>query len=444
MTAPLRAGVARSDITPPLGTHLMGYADPYGQRTATSVRDPLNATALVLEKDGRRAAIISLDLCVVGDEYFEAVRRGVQKATGIPAEAVTVSVIQTHSAPRTVRVFGWCEVDTDYVNRIFLPGAIAAAAKAASQTVPVRVGVGVIQSQTGVNRRNIMDNHEAGLHYNPWALYDPEMTVLRFESAKGTLANIVHYGAHPTVLGGWSRVISRDWPGIMIDRVEQLTKATTLYLNGAVGDIAPRTAFRSCVGGQDETSIWEAGARASLDAMTAWRSIKDLRDVDLFTTTGPIELPYQPLTPLEEARANLAAAEPDKDKPGHGMMTYMHWNAVVEAHKQQALKSKRYEQIVTALGPVAFVPFPGEPFAETVLRMRDESPFQNTLCLSTSGGHNQYFCTREAVARGGYEAWVGRAAGAYLLDQSTPDVLVERNRALLRELHARVYPPLPQ
>ncbi|MCX5660174.1 MAG: neutral/alkaline non-lysosomal ceramidase N-terminal domain-containing protein [Planctomycetota bacterium] len=441
MTASLRAGVGRTDITPPLGTQLMGYGDPFGKRTATSVRDPLNATALVVEQAGKRAAVISLDLCVLDDVYFDAIRQGVQKATGIPADAVTVCVIQTHSAPRTIRAFGWCEIDTAYADGQVVPGAISAVVKAA-QTVPARMGIGVVQSQTGVNRRNIMDNHEAGLHYNPWALYDPEMTVLRFESAKGPLANIVHYGAHPTVFGGSSRVISRDWPGIMIDRMEQLTKATTLFLNGAVGDIAPRTSYRTCVG-DGEVALWEAGARASLDAMTAWRSVKDLRDVALLTATGPIEMPYRPLTPLAEARANLAAAEPRKDEPGEGMMLHKHWSAVIEAHAKPHLKSKTYPQILTALGPVALVPFPGEPFAETILRMRDESPFQHTLCLSTSGGHNQYFPTREAVARGGYEAWVGRAAGAYILTDAVPDLMVERNRAILREMHAKVYPALP-
>ena len=65
------------------------------------------------------------------------------------------------------------------------------------------------------------------------------MTVIKITSPNGTLANIVHYGAHPTVLGSSSRLISHDWPGIMIDPVEKFTKAPTLFINGALGDVAP-------------------------------------------------------------------------------------------------------------------------------------------------------------------------------------------------------------
>ena len=34
MSEHLRAGVGRADITPPIGTLLMGYPDPYGERRA--------------------------------------------------------------------------------------------------------------------------------------------------------------------------------------------------------------------------------------------------------------------------------------------------------------------------------------------------------------------------------------------------------------------------
>jgi hypothetical protein len=49
MADSLMAGAARSDITPPPGSLLVGYADP--NRLAESVRDPLNATAVVLKRD---------------------------------------------------------------------------------------------------------------------------------------------------------------------------------------------------------------------------------------------------------------------------------------------------------------------------------------------------------------------------------------------------------
>lgn len=89
---------------------------------------------------------------------------------------------------------------------------------------------------------------------------------------------------------------------------------------------------------------------------------------------------------------------------------------------------------ITRLGPLALVPFPGRPFAEIVLRLRQASPFAYTLCASTSCGNNGYFVTRESLHRGGYENWVDKALGAYLLADGIDDVLVESNLKLLRAL----------
>ena len=104
------------------------------------------------------------------------------------------------------------------------------------------------------------------------------------------------------------------------------------------------------------------------------------------------------------------------------------------AHTAPPLRGKSYRQVITAFGPVAIVPFPGEPFAETVLRLREFSPFQYTLCASTSCGNNGYFPTRESLHRGGYETWIGQALGAYLLAENIDDVLVEENLILLARL----------
>src|SRR5262245_11985782 len=107
----------------------MGYPDPYGTRKAESVRDPLHATALVFAHDDERAAVVSMDVCVIEDVHVEAIRLGVQRNTGIPAERITVATIQTHSAPCTQAVWGWCDLDSDYIDRIMLPRAVEAVTK---------------------------------------------------------------------------------------------------------------------------------------------------------------------------------------------------------------------------------------------------------------------------------------------------------------------------
>ncbi|MCX6046140.1 MAG: neutral/alkaline non-lysosomal ceramidase N-terminal domain-containing protein [Chloroflexi bacterium] len=432
MNSSLLVGVGRTDITPELGTALAGY--PTQDRYAESVRDPLHATALVLVRNGVKAVLLSLDWILIEAEEVAEIRRLVHERTGIEPAHVTVSVIQSHSTPRTFSAFGWGEKDRDYV-QLVMPRIIDAVAQAETNQQPVTVGIGTTHSDVGINRRQIRENNTVALGTNPWGPYDPIMTVLRFEGAHGPVAAIVHYGAHPTVFGGNSRVVSRDWPGVMVDRLEALTGATTLFINGAVGDVAPRTNSRGAVGDGD-IALYETGARAAIDALAAYRSIKEFRDLDLAVLTKEIFLPYQPLADLETARRELAVAEPTKDRWGQAMCDYRHWQAVVNAHEGQAESGVVFTQTITRLGPVALVPFPGEPFSEIILRLRDYSPFSYTLAASTTNGSFGYFVTRESLHRGGYEVWVAKAYGAYILAENIDDLLIEANVRLLRELYA--------
>src|SRR6266436_1982261 len=61
--ADLEAGFADSDITPALGGDKPVYMAGFGHnRAATKVHDPLFARAVVLRHDGRKVALVSVDL----------------------------------------------------------------------------------------------------------------------------------------------------------------------------------------------------------------------------------------------------------------------------------------------------------------------------------------------------------------------------------------------
>ena len=431
ITPHLQVGVAREDVTPKLGVLLMGFPDPH--RRAASVRDGLNVTALVFERDGQRAALLSLDVISLDENDVRLIRTGIQAQTGIPADHIIVAATQTHSAPCSLQVWGWADKDQAYIDLV-VERSIRAASTAYAGLQPAHMGIGVTHSEVGVNRRAIQADHSIGLGVNPWGPYDPVMTVLRFEGQAGPLATVIHYGAHPTVLH--DRQISRDWPGIMVDRVERLTGAPALFVNGAVGDIAPRSNYLSAVG-DGEVALQEVGTRAATDAMKAYRSIHDWRNAELAVLAETTVLPYRPFPSQEAAQQELALAEPNKASPGAGMMNYKYWQAVIAEHTGTPQTGKTFGQILIQLGPVVFVPIPGEPFAEIVLRLREHSPFEHTLPLSTTNGNIGYFPTRESLHRGGYEVWVAKAFGAYISAENIDDVLVEENLKLLNKLAAR-------
>jgi len=437
-TATFEAGFARTEITPKLGIRLGGYG--MQERPVESVHDALHANALALRQGDQAALLLSLDLLGLEEVDTTAMRCAISTATGVPVESITIACTHTHTSPCTYAVFGWGDKEVGYLADVF--GAIVAAGvQAWGKLAPAQLGIGTCQTQVGVNRRRILANHQTSLCAEPCGSFDPTLTLLRFTTASGPLVNLVHLGCHPTAWGA-PRLASRDWPGVMIDRMETQTGTPAVFFNGCIGDVGPRTskwlpqhnAF-SAGTGNDWESVLEIGLRAAGDALHTWAAIKEFRhELPLALASADQALPYRPLASREEAERQLALAAPRKDSWGAGMCDYRHWASVLEALQGQPRTGYPYRQTITRLGPLAFVPVPGEIFSGIGLRLRALSPLPHTLMLSQANGSIGYLPTREAQHRGGYEVWVARAFGPYLPGETVDDYLVEHNLALLQRL----------
>jgi len=428
----LEAGIFRANITPPLGTRLFGYPDP--ERLGLKIADPLAATVLALRSDGLVAAIVSLDWCLIDEDETAEIRLGVERATGIQQRNITVCATHTHSAPETVNAWGWGRKNVEYLRRTRVK-VVRAAQKALNSARPVIVGIGAGQTSVGVNRREITTEGGVVLGVNDWGPRDDRVTVIRFEGTSGPVAQIVHMSAHPTTRGKEAS-ISRDWPGVMCDRIETVTKTPVVFLNGAFGDVAPRMATRTSAGFGAQEAM-EVGLRAGNDALAVWRQIKDFDSADLDVHHGELSLPYAPLEALEEAGAQLRRIKPLPHARGENGCLWKYWNAVRVGHGQHLNLSRSFPQTITRLGPVVIVPFPGEIFSEISLRLMKVSPYEHTLCAGATNGSLGYFVTREARARGGYEVWAGRSYGPQLFADNIDDALVQQNLSLLTEMSAR-------
>ncbi len=435
----LKAGVGRTNVTPDMGVRLGGYG--IKDRPAEKVLDPLHATALVLEQVGIKVAIINLDWICIDEKDTATIRALVNEITGIKKEYISVCTTHSHSTPNTLSAWGWGDKEFDYIEKA-IP-LIAKSVKLANENLqPVKVGIATTECKAGVNRRGINEQHDTGgFIADPIGSYDPTMTVIRFEAENDSVCSIVHYGAHGTAMG-CTRDVTRDWMGVMKDRIESQTNAPVVFINGAIGDVGPRTnvlrSYGFCAGGGDGyTAVTEVGLRAASDALWAHYSIKEWHEsLKLSVTVEDITLPYAKLPDLEEAQEELIKIEaPALDEWGEKMCEYKYWNAVIDAHQREILMERKFTQTIIQLGPIVFIPFPGELFSGISLRLRAYSPFQYTLCSSVSNGSLGYLPTREARHRGGYETWVGRAYGAYQLAEDIDDHLVEQNLNLLRKVY---------
>lgn len=430
----LSAGAFREIITPPVGAHLFGYRPDV---ISTSVNDDLSVTAAAFEDGGSGAILICATICEIATFLADELRAAVSEAVGIPASNVIISATHTHSGPITVEIAGWGDIDRDFCYGILIPRAVSAAKKAWDGRRPAKLGVGVTDSQVGINRREIRANGDIVLGQNPWGMYDPAMTVLSLRGLDGSpILNLIHYCCHGTA-AGCNTEISRDWSGPMIDRLEEQSKCLTVFFNGAEGDIGPRLSNGLTVG--DITYVRELGAVAANDAVRAYRTIKEYReDCGLSVVSGEISLPYKALPPENEVDAALArynAGNPD----ALINIDRLEYDRLVRLKKAYADGDTSrthftFNQTLIAIGPVLIIPFPYEIFVEVTLRLRAYSGFAYTLCLSNTNGANSYFPSRDQISRGGYEIRTFTAGGTFCLTDDADDNIIRENLKLIEKL----------
>lgn len=426
----LYAGVGREDITPPLGSLLYGYTrDTVG----TSINDALTVTALALRSGESRMLLVSASLCLIANSLTEELRSGIARVCGFPADCVFIHAFHTHSGPSTNSTTGWGEIDRPYVDSILIPRTLAAAEKAVSSMLPAELGIGETDSDVGINRRQYGSDDTVRLGQNPWGQYDRTMTVLALRGEDGRpIANVVHYGAHCTACGRNSE-ISRDWAGVMCDRLEAETGAVTLFVNGAEGDVGPRLSNGRTTG--DLSYMKEIGSLAALDAIAAYRKIKEFRTVPLRLTVGELRLPYRPIMPLKEAKKLFAEydSEPPQNISREKYFTLKEIIRLLESGEDTE-SCRVHRQTLAALGPVLFVPFPYEMFSEISIRMRAYSAFQHTLCMSNTNGTFAYLPSQDQICRGGYEVQMFCFSGVRQLTDNADDIIINENLRLSKEL----------
>ncbi len=424
-------GAAREVITPVVGTLLYGYRPDL---VSKSVHDDLTITAVAFSNGAETVLLISATL---GDFHTDLDRELREKAAaeaGIPWQNVILTATHTHCGPNTSGEVGWGEIDRPYVDDIFLPALLKVSRDAVNGMKPAEAGIAEGNSDIGINRREFREDGIIRLGQNPWGLIDPVMTVIavrEVDTAKG-IVNLIHYGCHGTACGAGTE-ITRDWSGLMIDRVEQLTSTLTVFFNGAIGDVGPRLTNGRTTG--DITYVEELGANAAMDAMRVCREIRSYRTLPLTVKKDSVRLPYKAFPPAEQVRAFLeSVTEPEKLINSRKLryQYYFDVNERLTSGNTAIPDGLTFPQTLVLLGDVCLIPIPFEFFAEISLRLRAYSGLQHTLCLSCANGYNGYLPTEDQLCRGGYEVDVFSYGSVFSLADDTDANLIWENLRILR------------
>ena len=227
----LRAGVARVDITPPLGLPLGCWAAR--KALAQGIHEPLIAQAIVLSDGERSAAIVATDLVFTGAELTASVRETVRRL-GLPLDVVSVHASHNHSAPSLSRgstVGGLPDVPAFERYHASLCDQLAGAVYAAWRRLePVHVG-SAATSAPGLSTNRV--RHELPI--------DDSLAVVRLDSVDGRpLAALVNFAAHPISVGGSTVEWDAEYIAPLREAFESAVPGVEcIFLQGCAGDLAP-------------------------------------------------------------------------------------------------------------------------------------------------------------------------------------------------------------
>ena len=431
------AGFSRVNVTPMLGIGMRGY---FEARQAESILDELEINALAFQCGDAAAVMMSIDVCAMDLNTANALRAHISEVTGLPVEAVYIHATHTHTGP-------YLEKDSDkplvpeyydFVRRRFADAAVMAI----QDLKPARMGWAVTQAPgiAFVRRYRMKDGT---MQTNPGRLNpnvagpigepDHRLSLLRFDREGGETIYLANFGNHPDTISG--RKISADWPGHFRRELERIMPGCkALMFNGAQGDL---NHINIAMGPKDFNVGYEfskhlgrflAGTALQVVDKMKYVDVDSVRflqkDVSVQTNLPePGEVPQaQEVMDLFRAGQLNALRAKDWAKPMNVAMA----NRILVVKDWPAVQQIPMNGI--AIGPVAFVGIPGEPFCDVGKALKDTEGWDLILPTCLTNGGIGYFPTLDAFEGSGYE----RSASRFLPD--TAERLIDNGKQLLHEL----------
>lgn len=243
-------GIARGDITPPVGIYHRMWGAAVHDRS-TGVHRPLTATVLFLsslaEDDDPSMVVIAVDHCLLWSKEMNALLDSVSRSSGVDRDSLIVFFSHTHSAglmglERQDLPGG--ELIPSYLDD--LSRTIAGLVDEARRSLTPATIVYGLGSCSLATHRDYLDEQRG--HYvcgfNPSGQADPTVVVGRISNDDGApIATLVNYACHPTTLAWDNTLIGPDYVGAMREVIETATGVPCCFIQGASGDVGPKEGF---------------------------------------------------------------------------------------------------------------------------------------------------------------------------------------------------------
>ncbi|HYF50409.1 MAG TPA: neutral/alkaline non-lysosomal ceramidase N-terminal domain-containing protein [Planctomycetota bacterium] len=440
-------GVARADITPPIGIYSRNWGAAKHD-CADGIHRPLELSALTLQEkqDSAPLVIVSMDLGWWKDPADElALRNAVLDALKIPRERVLMCLTHTHAGPSVARLDAekpGGHLITPYFREV-IESAVFAARRALANARP-----GVLEWAHGhcdlAQNRDLPDPEKGGkdaryicgfAHATPDAS-DTTLLFGRVTDTRGSvMATLVNYACHPTTLAWDNHLISPDFCGAMREVIERETSgAPCLFLQGASGELAPREQYTGDLEIAEKngrqlgyaalaalqgmlppaTELAFSGAVESGAPLATWQRKAAALSSTLKATCVDVELPLVDMPSIAEIERDLAACN--------------------DRVMGERLRRKRGVRQTVGEGKVSRMPLwlwqvggallaaqPNEAYSQFQIAVRRKFPDRAVAVMNLVNGSCGYLAPRELYAHNIYQVWQSpfQAGGLELLIQKT-------------------------
>ncbi len=439
-----QTGYAVAPFTPPLGLNIPGY---FEQRISDGVINELLMHCVAFDNGSDKALYFACDAQAVLTDGGAAVRKLVSENCDVPETNIFIHATHTHCSAYIQVIPASGDIAIAYaarLHRTFVDTAKAALADLAPTKMKIARGeakdVGFIRCFEMADGE-IKTNPRWGRTdiVRPFGTQDNSVQIVRLirEGTKEIL--IVNFGTHPDTLGGTKYF--RDWPGYVVEFTNAAleNKVHTVMINGCQGNSNHYNKMRGV--DYDLRGVDKAKRMARILTGEVLKIYDNAEEISAGDIKGFVEVArvgQNPATPEEIQQAKEMRVLYNQYKNSNHPL-------VAEYFEKTGMSVPKSGRIVANLsgpefyeipmfglqiGDLAFIGFPGEPFCELGIAVKEYSKKAMTVVsMGTNGGFG-YFPTKKAFAvEGGYE----RNSSKYA--HNLEDVLVEAASKILDQMN---------
>ena len=220
-------GFGRRQILPDEDSEQPLYIAGYNNGVEiTGVLDYCEARAVWMDTGAEGILLIGIDCIALDSGTVAEIREGLKAVPN--CAAINVYSTHTHAGIDTLGL--WGPVGTDGKNDTYMENLIQAAVEAGQEAAQ--------NTNSGTVYYGQIETEDMYRDSRDPQVYDANLYQLRFvPNDGGAGVRIYFFGAHAESLRGSNTLLSRDYAGLLCDRVTEATGDNTMFCPGAIGGL---------------------------------------------------------------------------------------------------------------------------------------------------------------------------------------------------------------